>query len=76
MKWEQIEGDWKGYKTQVLAQWSKLTDDQFNLIAGKRDKLSSKIQEVYVINKEESEKQIKAFEERAKPAQHATAAAV
>ena len=75
MKWEQIEDDWTGYKEQVLAQWSKLNDDHFKLIAGKREKLASKIQEVYVINKEEAERQIKAFEERAKPSQHATAAA-
>ncbi len=62
MKWEQIESDWKGCKSQALTKWSKLTDEQLNLVAGKRDKLAAKIQEVYAISKEEAEKQIKAFE--------------
>jgi len=66
MKWDQIEKDWKTFTPQVLAQWSKLTEEQLKAVAGKRDALASKIQEVYAINKEESEKQLKAFEERAK----------
>ena len=66
MKWEQIESDWKGFKPQVLAQWSKLSDEQLNVVAGKREALAAKIQEVYAITKEEVEKQIRAFEERAK----------
>jgi uncharacterized protein YjbJ (UPF0337 family) len=76
MKWEQIESDWKGYTPQVLAQWSKLTDAQLSAVAGKRDALSSKIQEVYAITKDEAEKQIKAFEERAKQPQAAKAPVV
>jgi len=75
MKWEQIEGDWKTYKPQMITQWSKLTDEHLNAIGGKRDKLATKIQEVYVISKEEAEKQIKAFEEHAKQPQAARVAA-
>lgn len=75
MKWEQIEGDWKMYKPQMITQWSKLTDEHLNAIGGKRDKLATKIQEVYVISKEEGEKQIKAFEEHAKQPQAARVAA-
>jgi uncharacterized protein YjbJ (UPF0337 family) len=75
MKWEQIEGDWKMYKPQMITQWSKLTDEHLNAIGGKRDKLATKIQEVYVISKEEAEKQIKAFEEHAKQPQAASVAA-
>ncbi len=44
MKWEQIEGDWKMYKPQMITQWSKLTDEHLNAIGGKRDKLATKIQ--------------------------------
>jgi uncharacterized protein YjbJ (UPF0337 family) len=75
MKWEQIEGDWKMYKPQMITQWSKLTDEHLNAIGGKRDKLATKIQEAYVISKEEAEKQIKAFEEHAKQPQAARVAA-
>ena len=75
MKWEQIEGDWKMHKPQMITQWSKLTDEHLNAIGGKRDKLATKIQEVYVLSKEEAEKQIKAFEEHAKQPQAARVAA-
>jgi uncharacterized protein YjbJ (UPF0337 family) len=66
MKWQQIENDWRGFKPQVLAKWSKLTDEQLNAIAGKRDKLAAKVCEVYALNKDETEKQIKSFEDLAK----------
>ena len=69
MKWEQIESDWKAYKPQLVAQWSKLTDEHLNSVGGKREKLATKIQEMYAISKEEAEKQIKAFEDRAKQPQ-------
>lgn len=75
MKWEQIESDWKAYKPQVVAQWSKLTDEHLNSVAGKRDKLATKIQEMYAISKDEAERQIKAFEDRAKQPQAASVAA-
>lgn len=59
----------------MITQWSKLTDEHLNAIGGKRDKLATKIQEVYVISKEEAEKQIKAFEEHAKQPQAVRVAA-
>ncbi|PUA16993.1 CsbD family protein [Glaciimonas sp. PCH181] len=63
MNWDIIEGNWKQLKGKVKAQWGKLTDDHIDVIAGKRDDLSGKIQEAYGVNKDEAEKQIKAFEE-------------
>ena len=66
MKWDVIEGNWKQYQPQALQQFNKLTDDQLTAVAGKRDKLLAKIQEVYAISKEEAEKHVKAFEESAK----------
>jgi uncharacterized protein YjbJ (UPF0337 family) len=69
MKWEQIENDWRGFKPQVLTKWSKLTDEQLNAIAGKRDKLATKVCEVYAVKQDEAERQIKAFEDQAKQPQ-------
>jgi uncharacterized protein YjbJ (UPF0337 family) len=74
MKWEQIESDWKTYKPQMLTQWSKLTDEHLNTIAGKREKLATKVQEVYAISKDDAEKQIKVFEEHARQPQAARGA--
>ena len=58
MNWESIEGNWKDFKGQAKQQWSKLSDEQLDKIAGKRDQLSGKIQEAYGISKDQTEKQV------------------
>lgn len=63
MNWDTVEGNWKQFKGKVKAQWGNLTDDQLDVIAGKRIELAGKIQETYGITKDEAEKQIKRFEE-------------
>ena len=62
MNWDRIEGDWKQFKGSVLQKWGKLTDDQLDVIAGKRDRLDGKIQEAYGISKDETEKQLAAWQ--------------
>jgi uncharacterized protein YjbJ (UPF0337 family) len=66
MNWDRIEGDWKQFKGSVLQKWGKLTDDQLDVIAGKRDRLGGKIQEAYGISKEETEKQLTAWQKSLK----------
>ena len=58
MNWSTIESGWNDFKGNAKQQWSKLTDDQINGSMGKRDFLSSKVQEAYAVNKEEAERQI------------------
>jgi uncharacterized protein YjbJ (UPF0337 family) len=58
MNWDRIEGNWTQFKGTAKKQWGKLTDDQLVVTAGKRDKLVGKIQEVYGLSKEETEKQV------------------
>src|SRR5688500_18330944 len=65
MNWDQIEGYWKQVKGKAKEQWGKLTDDDFNVIAGKRDQLSGKIQERYGVAKDEAERQIGTWERNA-----------
>jgi uncharacterized protein YjbJ (UPF0337 family) len=66
MNWDRIEGNWKQFKGKAKEQWGKLTDDHLDVIGGKRDRLVGKIQETYGISKDESEKQISAWEKRQK----------
>jgi uncharacterized protein YjbJ (UPF0337 family) len=66
MNWDIVEGNWKQFKGKVKVQWGKLTDDQLDVIAGKRVELAGKIQESYGVTLEEAEQQIKRFEERNK----------
>lgn len=58
MNWDRIEGNWKKFKGQVKEQWGKLTDDDLDLAAGKRDQLSGRIQERYGIARDEADRQI------------------
>jgi uncharacterized protein YjbJ (UPF0337 family) len=62
MNWDQIAGNWKQVKGVVKERWGKLTDDDVDVIAGKRDILLGKVQEKHGIAKEEAEKQLKDFE--------------
>lgn len=66
MNWDRIEGNWKQVKGSVKEQWGKLTDDQLEVIAGKRDGLAGKIQEAYGISKDETEKQLADWQKRLK----------
>ena len=66
MNWDIVEGNWKQFKGKVRSRWGKLTDDQLELIAGKRIELAGKIQEAYGVSKDEAEVQIKLFEEQMK----------
>jgi uncharacterized protein YjbJ (UPF0337 family) len=47
MDWNRVEGNWKQMKGQVKEKWGRLTDDDLDVIAGKRDQLEGKIQERY-----------------------------
>lgn len=59
-----IEGNWKQLKGKVKEQWGKLTDDDLDVIAGKRDQLVGRLQERAGIARDEAEKQVKDWEGR------------
>jgi len=65
MNWDQIEGKWKQIRGQAKQQWGKLTDDDLDTMAGKREQLIGKVQEKYGIAKEEAERQVDAWSSRA-----------
>jgi uncharacterized protein YjbJ (UPF0337 family) len=58
MNWDIIEGQWKQFKGRARQAWSKLTDDDFANLNGKREQLAGKIQERYGVQKQEAERQI------------------
>ena len=58
MNWDTIAGNWKQFQGKARQQWGKLTDDDLELIKGKRDELAGRIQERYGIAKDEAERQI------------------
>lgn len=62
MNWDQIQGNWRQFKGQLLQKWGNLTDDEVDNIKGHREYLVGKIQEKYGITKEEAERQVRDFE--------------
>jgi len=62
MNWDRIEGNWQQLRGKALEQWGKLTDDELDMINGRREALSGRIQELYGISRDEAEKQIESFE--------------
>ena len=63
MQWDIVEGNWKQFKGKVKEQWGKLTDDDIDQIAGKKDQLIGRLQEAYGIGRDDAEKQIRDFEQ-------------
>jgi uncharacterized protein YjbJ (UPF0337 family) len=53
MDWNRVEG-----KGKVKEKWGKLTDDDLEVINGRRDQLEGKIQERYGIAKDQTRKDV------------------
>ncbi|MGO9467174.1 MAG: CsbD family protein [Isosphaeraceae bacterium] len=62
MNWQIVEGNWSEMKGKVKEAWGKLTDDELDVIAGKRDQLVGFIEKNYGIAREEAERQVRKFE--------------
>lgn len=64
MNKDTLEGNWKQFKGKVKEEWGKLTDDDLDIINGRREQLVGTLQERYGLAKDAAEKQIKEFEKR------------
>jgi uncharacterized protein YjbJ (UPF0337 family) len=58
MNWDRVEGNWKQFKGQVQQKWGKLTEDDLDVIEGKRQELAGRIQARYGMAKDEVEREI------------------
>jgi uncharacterized protein YjbJ (UPF0337 family) len=61
MNWDQIEGSWRQLKGKVRSRWGKLTDDDVEAIAGKKDELLGRLQKHYGYQKAQAEKEVDSF---------------
>ena len=64
MNWDRIEGNWREFKGKAKQQWGKLTDDDLDVVDGRREELAGKIQNRYGIAKDEAMRQIDEWESR------------
>jgi uncharacterized protein YjbJ (UPF0337 family) len=64
MNAQTIEGNWMQFKGKIREQWGKLTDDDVDIIAGKREQLIGKIRERYGTSVDVVDREVKEFEAR------------
>lgn len=59
-----LEGQWTRLKGEVRERWGKLTNDDLDEIAGKRDQLLGAIQKRYGYARDEAERELEDWESR------------
>ena len=58
MDWDRIAGSWKEYKGQVKTQWGKLTDDDVDVVHGRREELEGRLQKSYGYAKDKARTEV------------------
>lgn len=64
MNQDRIQGRWKQWKGKLREQWGRLTEDDLDVIAGRRDQLLGRIQERHGVARDEAGRQGKDRESR------------
>ena len=58
MNWDIVKGNWEQLKGEARVKWGKLTDNDWEVMAGSKDKLVGKLQEHYGLARDQAEKQV------------------
>jgi uncharacterized protein YjbJ (UPF0337 family) len=61
MNWDEIEENWKENKRKAKQKWRKLTANEVDVVAGRREELVRKLQERYSMARVEAERQVEEF---------------
>ena len=56
MNWDIVKGKWGQLKGEARKQWGKLTDSDWEQVAGEKDKFIGKLRERYGWSKDEAER--------------------
>jgi uncharacterized protein YjbJ (UPF0337 family) len=64
MKWDQFEENWQQLRGRLKEHWGRLSDNDLDAIAGKRDQLIERLQERYGMTNEEAQTQLEVFLKR------------
>lgn len=63
---DELRGKWKQQVGAVKLAWGKLTDDEILQSEGRVEKLAGLVQERYAITREEADKQVSRFFDKAR----------
>ena len=61
MNWEQVQGHWKLLKGTVKQKWGNLTDEEIDIVEGKREELIGRLEAKYGYTKEMAEAEVDAW---------------
>lgn len=64
MNQDRLKGRWKQVKGKLKENWGRLTDDDLDVIAGKREQLLGRIQQRHGLARDEAERQVREAEAR------------
>jgi hypothetical protein len=64
MDWIAAAREWRYFRNEVRGHWRRLTNEQLQLIAGRRAALEEQLRESYGLTSAEAERQIIDFEAR------------
>lgn len=62
MNQDRIQGRWKQLKGKLKEQWGRLTEDDLDVIAGRREQLLGRIQQRHGVAKDEAVREVREFE--------------
>lgn len=62
MEWQHIERNWQHYRHSVRSRWGRITEDELDLIAGRREQLAGHIQETYGISRNLAQMQLESWQ--------------
>jgi uncharacterized protein YjbJ (UPF0337 family) len=58
MNWDRIEGNWKEFRGKAKTAWGRLTDDDLDVIDGRRDQLEGRLQSQYGYAKDKARTEV------------------
>jgi uncharacterized protein YjbJ (UPF0337 family) len=64
MDWDRISGNWAWWRERVQERWSRLSSNELDLIAGRRDELAGRLEVVYGLSSAEAERQLRNWERK------------
>jgi uncharacterized protein YjbJ (UPF0337 family) len=67
MNWQGMEDNWKQVKGDLRARWGRLTDEDLEGIAGKRELLIGRLGEIYGSPRERVEADLRDWERHQEP---------
>ncbi len=63
MNWEQVQGHWKLLKGTVKQKWGDLTEEEIDIVEGKREELIGQLEVKYGYTKEKAAAEVDTWAE-------------